>query len=428
MRIVHLSTNASGGGAAIATLRIHQRLLARGVDSVLLVMNDPVELLDAVQIVRMRTRDKLHWRWDALARTITGGKHSSEQRAGFTLNRKSFYPVHVSDQIHRADVVSLYWVGHGFISPRQLRAFGKPLIWRLSDMWPFTGGCHYSFGCERYTARCGACPQLASENDRDETRILWETKTREWQDLGISIVSPSTWIQERALRSSLFHDKEHHLIATGVDEEVFRPRDRSSARKALGIEGGQVAVLFGAINADPRKGLQHLERLVLQDTNQAYRFFVFGPAPSEKNLAHKRVKFLGTITDEAALSKIYSAADVFLAPSLEDNLPNTVLESMACGTPVVSFSDSGGVIDVITHRETGYLAQRDKSDDLNSGIWWAIEANRNGCLSKKIRARIVGSFTLDQQVDQYISLYSRLIANRMPDRRRGKRSTTSLLQ
>jgi glycosyltransferase involved in cell wall biosynthesis len=173
-------------------------------------------------------------------------------------------------------------------------------------------------------------------------------------------------------------------------------------------------VLFGAINADPRKGIEHLERLVHRTADRGYRYFVFGPPPREGGFQCPGVTFLGTVSDEVSLSELYSAADVFLAPSLEDNLPNTVLESMACGTPVVSFKDSGGVVDVIEHLDSGYLADRSQPDGLEQGVTWTLDANRTRMLSEKVRGRIVPRFTLDRQVDQYVELYRALLQRGAP--------------
>jgi glycosyltransferase involved in cell wall biosynthesis len=261
MKIVHLSHTDGGAGAGRAAHRIHTALRELGVDSRMLVSQKRT----ADPFVQAISSSGLgHW-WVRSAEYL-------EARAGRALARDiSIFlsPSHYGyfrparDAVVReADIVGTYWINGAFISPESLAAINKPLVWRLSDVWPFTGGCHYPGTCERFQSQCGDCPQLRQPGPEDAANRLWLRKQHAWRALDLTVVAPSNWMAGLARRSSLFVDRRVEVIPTGVDLELYRPGDRSAARARWGLSQDRLLILFGAMSPtdDMRKGYRELRR------------------------------------------------------------------------------------------------------------------------------------------------------------------------
>ena len=413
MKVVHLSTHADGGGAAIATYRIHKKLLEKGINSTMIVSDPPSKALPHVISVQLnkvdRLRNYIFFFWDRLIYKIYPAK-----KDGFSFNFIRRFSINKIKEVKEADIICVYWIGHGFLTPKQISFKNKPVVWRLSDMWPFTGGCHYAGSCRRYENHCGQCPQLNSNKESDITFYQWKKKKKAWANNETTIVSPSVWMKEKAVNSSLFKERTVLHIPTGVDHTIFKPHNKQFAKSFLNIDPSSKVILFGAINDVKRKGAIFFEHLINKLQYQSYTFLVFGPRPqiTEKTFPAD-VRYVGYLQDELSLSLIYNSADIFFAPSLEDNLPNTVLEAMACGTPSIAFRDSGGVVDVIKHKLNGYLANSGNDQELIEGINWILESNQNGVISEAARKTIIDNFTLNAQVDKYILLYNSLLKNNL---------------
>ena len=426
MKIVHLSTYTAQGGAGIATVRIHKKILEKGIDSSMLVFRSAELSIKGVKEVKkdffFRFRDYFFYRIDNLLfrRQIRPGAHQ------FSFNYLRRNSISSHPLIKNADVVCLYWVGANFLTPKQIGKINKPLVWRLSDMWPFSGGCHYSAGCTRYEEHCGSCPQLITTKKKDFTWFQWKRKHDAWKNKKITIISPSTWIANAAGRSSLFRDNPIIRIPTGVDHNVFKPINKVKSRETLRIPLASKVILFGAKNAleSSYKGGSFFKRMMEQLADNDYTFLIFG---SDKTLhtddIYRKVRFLGELQNEKDLCNAYNSADIFICPSTEDNLPNTVLESMACGTPCVAFKDSGGVVDAIDHKKSGYLAEFKNVNDLVNGILWLSEANKSGEISARAREKILQEFTLEKQVDSLISVYKSILNKNVLSKQTGSSTT-----
>ena len=412
MKIVHLSTYTAQGGAGIATLRIHKKLLEQGIDSNLIVFKSSGSSSPGVTEVKKgllyRAKDFFFYRFDKLF--FRSKLRPGAQQFSFNYFRRISLKHH--PLIRQADIVCVYWVGANFLTPQQIGEINKPIVWRLSDKWPFTGGCHYSGDCKRYEDHCGSCPQLVTNKKKDFTWFQWKRKNRSWHNKNITVVAPSSWIADAAGRSSLFRNRPIVRVGTGVDHNVFKPINKEQAKEALNIPLNSKVILFGANNAleSTYKGGIFFRKMIEQLADKEYTFLLFGSDKSQQtDDINKKVKFLGVLREEKDLQQAYSAADVFICPSIEDNLPNTVLESMACGTPCIAFRNSGGVVDVIDHKENGYLAEFKNVDDLVNGIVWMSEANNDGKISEKARAKILNEFTLEKQVNSLIALYRSIV-------------------
>jgi glycosyltransferase involved in cell wall biosynthesis len=279
-------------------------------------------------------------------------------------------------------------------------------------MWPFTGGCHYPSDCERYKRSCGECPQLGSKSENDLSRWTWRRKARLWKNLELTFVAPSRWMKTRIQHSSLFRNKTVEVIPNGIDTNRFRPLDRKMARSCLNFPKKKHLILFGALNAtsDRRKGFQYLtpclQQLSQTKTSSEAELIVFGASkPTNPPDFGFKTTYMGRLQDEISISMVYAACDVFIAPSLEDNLPNTVMEAMACGTPCVAFN-IGGIPEMVDHLKNGYLAAPRDPDDLARGISWVLEdKNRRISLGKEAREKVEKEYDLSRVAMQMASLY-----------------------
>jgi len=313
----------------------------------------------------------------------------------------------------RRDIVNLHWVGRAFVSIDEIGRLGSPLVWTLHDMWPFTGGCHFGGGCNRYVNTCGACPHLGSERERDLSRWGWHRKAKAWPKAELTVVAPSRWLARCAAKSSLLGGVRAEVIPNGLDLDVFTARDKGASRRALGLPQKSQLVLYGATGglSNPRKGFGFLEKalgdLGAQCGGERVELVVVGSSVAmEPVIAGHVCHSLGAIDNDHVLCHALSAADLLVAPSVQDNLPNMVMEALACGTPVVAF-DVGGLPDMIDHEENGYLAQPFDPVDLAAGIMWTLEnRERRKKLAERARWKAVQEFDQRLQARRYSDLYA----------------------
>lgn len=415
MKVLLLSQN-DNGGAARSTRRLHAGLRKINIDSTVLVQSKSTKTEGVI------THSK---RWNEFSNALKLRGQLDRVPLHFYPRRSDvpFSPQWVPDRIPSdaksisPDVVNLHWVGHGFLSIGSLRKFKSPLVWTLHDMWAFTGGCHYAGECDGYTRQCGTCPQLGSKRENDLSRSIWQRKGKSWDHLDLTIVTPSQWLARCARQSSLFGKYRIEVIPYGIDLQTYKPLNQSAARNALNLPQDKKLILFGAILGvnNPRKGFhllkEALKKLKSTEMAQYIELVVFGNA-SKQDTADLGFKIhaLGHLYDDYSLSLAYSAADAFIAPSLEDNLPNTIIEASACGTPSVGF-EIGGIPDLIDHLSTGYLCKPFDTDDLMQGISWVI-GDKEKCkkLGKASRRKAESTFNLLRQADAYSDLFSEILS------------------
>lgn len=416
MKVLLLSQN-DNGGAARSTRRLHMGLGKINIDSTVLVQNKSTKTEGVVTYSK---------KWNEFSNALKLRGRLDRVPLYFYPKRPDvpFSPQWVPDRIPfdaealSPDIVNLHWVGHGFLSIDSLRKFRSPLVWTIHDMWAFTGGCHYAGECNGYTQRCGACPQLESKNESDLSRSVWQRKARSWKHLDLTIVAPSRWLACCARQSSLFGKHRIEVIPYGIDLQTYKPLNQSAARNALNLPKEKKLILFGAIlgTNNIRKGFHllkaALDKLKSTEIAKSVDLVVFGNA-SKKDTADLGFKIhaLGHLYDDYSLALAYSAADVFVAPSLEDNLPNTIIEASACGTPSVGF-DIGGIPDLIDHLSTGYLCKPFNTDDLMHGISWVIEnKEKRDKLGETARQKAELELNLSRQANAYSDLFSEILNN-----------------
>jgi glycosyltransferase involved in cell wall biosynthesis len=397
MRVLHISQSDSGNGAGAAAHRLHRAFGGVGIESRMLAglrnSGDKSVQQGGGNVLTRRLMPYLNAR---IVRVL-GGR-------GLLSPGIFVYGRIPRESVEWADAIVLHWITGGFIAPRQLTGIGKPIFWRLSDIWAFSGGCHYPGACTRYEANCGACPMMRGRPEHDLSRREWQAKQRAYSELDLTIVAPSRWIAECAQRSGLLRGRRIVHIPTGVDADRFRPSSAEAARQRFGLPLDRQIILFGALRAtdDPRKGFAYLQlalhRLAALPDARNWDLVVFGgpssPPKSAGLPANMKCTWLGRINDEATLASLFAATDVLVASFLEDNLPNIVIEAMSCALPVVAFA-VGGLPDLVEHQRSGWLAPVRDAVALADGIAWVLadEERRRG-LGAAARRRIEHTHTL----------------------------------
>lgn len=333
----------------------------------------------------------------------------------------AFAPDCLVSQIQKLfpDIIHLHWVAGGFLRIETIKKINKiPVVWTLHDMWAFTGGCHYCGSCLRYQENCGRCPQLFSIQDHDISQSLWRKKKKFWANLNMTLVAPSAWMASCAKASSLFQDLRIEVIPYGLDTQIFKPIPKKTAREILNIPLDKKMILFGACEpSNPRKGFKHLqgalEKIRGNYPSDKIELLIFGLSKTEEfsNLGFQ-VKCLGRIYDDVTLALIYSCADLFIAPSTEDNLPNTVLEALSCGTPCIAFN-IGGMPDLIDDGINGFLVPEFKEDELAARLILLMENDsKRSLFSQNARIKVEKKFSLEMQAQQYLKLYEELLRDK----------------
>ena len=335
-------------------------------------------------------------------------------------------------QIPDSDIVQLHWVAE-FIDYAEFFAWlppRLPLVWTLHDMANFTGGCCFDLGCGKFVHQCGACPQLPSKRNRDLSRKVWQRKGKYYRSLDknrVHIVTPSRWLENEVQRSPLLSRFRTSIIPYGLDTDVFQPRDRDMARELLGIPQDARVLLFAAAGLNEyRKGFQYLLEALAGIDDRSKMVLVSVGDGHLKGLEQFRYIRCQTIQNDRFLSFIYSAADIFVAPSLADNLPNTVLESIACGTPVIAFS-VGGIPEMVRPGITGYLTNPADSAGLRSAIVGLLRnENKRLEMSEHCRRVALADYDLQIQARRYLKIYDEML-NRNPSNPPGDPKTSEEL-
>ena len=390
MKVLFISTKDSGGAGGAAR-RLHEALLKAGIDSVMLVL-DKATTADRVAEVeipipgldRSKPSAQLFYAFNLIQQPLNDYPKRSNPEM-FTTTASIIDYHNLLPFIQQADIIHLHWIDGFFDYTNAPEIFAdKKIIWTLHDMYQFTGGCHYSFNCNNYTGSCASCPQLVQENAPSAlTRETFQIKQNTYRKLDIHLITPSIWLADCTRKSNLLREVPVEVIPNTFNTEHFRPIDKITARNRLNLPKDKKIILFGADSIfSPIKNIKILLQVLSEMCNKnlidkdEFQLVLFGRGQFDTTQFPFSIIQFGLVESPENMPYIYSSADFLVLPSIMDNFPNIMCEALACGTPVVGFR-VGGLPDLITTNQTGYLAEPYNLEELQQGILWGLTTAYN---------------------------------------------------
>ena len=418
MRVLILNTSEKTGGAAVAANRLMDALNNNGVKAKMLVRDKETDRITVVGLKQslMRQWGFLWERWVVFWHLHLSKNHLFEidiANCGTDITRMR--------EFKEADIIHLHWINQGFLSLKTIRKIldsGKPVVWTMHDIWPATGICHYTRGCKQFKTRCHNCQLLPGKGGKsDLASMIWDAKRRMLKDRNIHFVTCSRWLEGEAKQSALLIGQQVVNIPNSIDTHVFTRYDKTQARMAASLPLDKKIILFVSQKVtDVRKGMDYfveaLEKFVASSPETRENTVVAILGGHAEDVAERiplKAFPLGYVSEEKRIVNIYNAADVFVLPSLEDNLPNTIMEAMACGVPCVGFK-VGGIPEMIDHMRNGYVAKFRDSDDLAKGMQWVLTDSDIGNLSDNCLKKVVASYSQHSVAIKYIEVYNQALA------------------
>ena len=404
MKILHINQSDISGGAGIAGYRLHQSLLERGIDSRLLVGRAKLNSDRVAKVKRLR-----RWENQLFRLSSSLGLNYLNLISSFDIPKHEFY--------QKADLLNFHNLHSGYFNYLAVPKLTehKPAVFTLHDMWSFTGHCAYSYRCDRWQQGCGQCPDLNIYPSVKRDNTSWEWKLKDWvySRSNLTIVTPSNWLTKQ-VQQSMLNRFEIHQIPNGIDTEAYQPIDSEKCRFILGIPNNKKVLMFGAANiGDSRKGsdllVEALSKLP-ESLKTETILLTFGCGGENiANIVGIETIDLGYVSSDRLKAIAYSAADLFIFPTRADNLPLVLQESMACGTPMVSFK-VGGVPDLVRHNITGYLATPEDSNDFGRGIIQLLEDRQLRTeMKQNCREIALSEYSLELQTQQYLKIYQKIL-------------------
>lgn len=422
MKITHLSTYDLRGGAGRAAFRLHQGLASLGEESSFVALykdsSDPsVVCFDPPRNLWKRLRRRLKRGLLRRTETLIQSRPSNSK---FFSDDRSQHNADVLHQLPTTDVLNVHWINGLFDFTSFFREVPKtlPIVWTLHDMNPITGGCHHAAECVRFQCDCGKCPQLFSDDQDDLSHRIWRRKDRAYSSLRpelFNFVTPSRWLAGKVRQSSLAKSFALSVIPYGLDTQIFKPLEKFLVRDALGIPRDAKVILFMSyfsrdnfkgfsFLAEALRGIQHIPKLRLVSAGE-------GRVGIDQLLGVPRHS-LGLLREEELLAQVYNSADLLILPSLQDNFPNSALEALACGLPVVGF-DVGGVPEIVRNDCTGMVVPAGNALALGRAFTDLLQDDgRRNLMSRNCRRIAVEEFSLQVQAKGYVDLYASLASAR----------------
>ena len=417
MKVLIVNTSEKTGGAALAANRLMEALKNNGVKAKMLVRDKETDQISVAALTQSwRTRWYFLWeRWCVFWHLRFRRKHLFDvdiANIGADITKTM--------EFQEADVVHLHWVNQGMLSLKGIRRIldsGKPVVWTMHDIWPATAICHYARGCERFKNHCEQCPLLPGKSRNDLSAKIWKRKQRMLEGQSISFIACSQWLAKEARKSALLAGQEVTSIPNAIDTRVFRPQDKQKARKILGLPDDRQLILFVSQRVtDERKGMDFLVEAVRllverypESVDQMGIVILGGHSEDLEGQLALPAYPLGYVSDVRKIVSVYNAADVFVLPSLEDNLPNTIMEAMACGVPCVGFH-VGGIPEMIDHQKSGYVARFRDSEDLCKGLHWVLDEAPAEELRQCALQKVYHHYSQQSVSLRYIEIYNKALA------------------
>lgn len=415
-----ISTSERMGGAAVAASRLMDALKNHGIKAKLLVRDKQT---NQITVVSLNHNWRLVWKfvWERIV--IWRANHFKKHNLFAVDIANTGTDITSLPEFQQADVIHLHWINQGMLSLKNIRKIlesGKPVVWTMHDMWPCTGICHHARECTRYQQECGECPFLyGKKHKHDLSYRIFRQKKDIYAHHRITFVTCSHWLEEQTRQSALTANQQIECIPNPLNTNLFRPHDKQRARQRLQLPADRRLILFGAFKiTDKRKGIDYLVaacKLLAEqhpELKEQMAVVTFGKQSTQlAEMLPFKVYPLDYVNNEHRLVDMYNAVDLFVTPSLEENLPNTIMEAMACGTPCVGFN-VGGIPEMIDHLHNGYVACYKAVDDFANGIYWALTEPDYVSLSEQAYRKAVSHYSEDSVAKRYIDLYNKLTERR----------------
>ena len=416
MRVLIVNTSERTGGAAVAANRLMKALNNHGIKAKMLVRDKET---DSLTVSALPRSPLLRWNflWERLVifvRCHFSRKHLFEidlANTGSDITRLR--------EFQEADIIHLHWINQGMLSLNSIRKIlrsGKPVVWTMHDIWPATAICHVTLGCRHFTTRCYGCRLLGKGDGDDLSTTVWQRKRRMLNDENIFFVACSRWLESEAKASALLKGHKITSIPNPIDTHIYNRCHKKEARERLGLPQDRRLILFSSQRVTtPLKGMDYLIEACqllgdLTKSQTPYEVVILG-GHAEEVVEQLPLKAhpLGYVNEEQRIVDVYNAADVFVLPSLSENLPNTIMEAMACGLPCVGFK-VGGIPEEIDHKQNGYVANYRSAEDLARGIQWILNEADYESLSRNAIQKVVRNYSQQSVALRYAEVYQQAMA------------------
>ncbi|WP_455672679.1 glycosyltransferase family 4 protein [Phocaeicola sp.] len=419
MRVLIINTSERIGGAAIAANRLMEALKNNGIKAKMLVRSKQTEQISVVEL------KKSWWKvWQFIWERIVIWKANHFKKHNIFAVDIANTGTNISQlpEFTQADIIHLHWINQGMLSLTDIRRIidsGKPIVWTMHDMWPFTGICHYAGNCDKYMTECYHCPLLYKGGKKDLSYRTFQKKRNLFDGAHITFVACSRWLEAMAKQSELLKGQQITNVPNAINTNLFKPRSKQQAREKCHLPQDKKLLLFGSVKlTDKRKGIDYLVEackiLATQNSELSKQLgvVVFGKqAEQYASLFPFPIYPMNYVSNEKELVDIYNAVDLYVTPSLQDNLPNTIVEAMACGIPCVGFN-VGGIPQMIDHLHNGYVAEYQSSKDLANGIQWALaDKEEYKTLSEEACRKAISSYSESIISKKYIDIYNKITEN-----------------
>jgi glycosyltransferase involved in cell wall biosynthesis len=411
MRVLIVNTSERTGGAAVAASRLMKALNNNGMKAKMLVRDKES---DSLTVVGLPKSPMLHWHflWERLV--IFCRLHFS---------RKHLFEIDIANtgsditklrEFQEADVIHLHWINQGMLSLNgicKILRSGKPVVWTMHDIWPATGICHLTLGCHYFVNRCANCKYLpGGGGSNDLASRIWQKKQQMQVDENIYYVACSRWLESEAKTSALLKGQKITSIPNPIDTHIYKKGNKEEARQRLGLPLDKKLILFASQRVtNENKGMSYLIEACRQLSDQCEVVILGGHAEEVVEQLPMKAYPLGYVNEEQRIVDVYNAADVFVLPSLSENLPNTIMEAMACGVPCVAFK-VGGIPEEIDHLKNGYVAAYRDAEDLAKGIAWVLEEADYESLSQQAVHKVMQCYSQQSVAVRYLEVYQQAMA------------------
>lgn len=422
MKILHFTYTINGGAGKVVH-KFQNLLLKNGFESAIINVEvelpaENVLLIKALNSpIRALLNKVRYWSFRLFVRL----RYKKSRRHNFTynFNYRNLKLKEIAETVpFQPDIIFLHWISD-FLDPELIMAIQKnyncPIIWRYNDLAPVTGGCHYLAGCDHYLTGCGNCPALGSNSKNDWSHQYWLRKEKIFPEVNLTVINSTHHTEAVFKQSPLFNFKNQYFIRNSLSEDLYvYTTDKKSSRELLSLPHNKKIIFWGATHiTETRKGFHFLLE-ALNNLNEAERnqivLIVAGNKPPEFNPSIPvENRYVGLLKEDQLIS-YYQASDLSACTSLEDGGPMMIVESLLCGTPVVSFA-TGLALELVISGETGYRAEKSESKDLAKGISYVLNLPPASyrLLQEKSHQLALSLYGENQEITAYRKLFEEQI-------------------